>query len=92
MLHLLGRILLGLLVSAAVLYLGDWAVWKIRNSNGGAVGSVDVVRVIVAPLKGSKEEYYADGASTVSCSQSLFPWTGAGACWYVEKHRTIEER
>jgi hypothetical protein len=89
---LFGKALLSLAVVVAVLYLGDWAVWKAKSASGGGVGSVVVNRVVVAPEKGNREEYFADGTSTVSCSQSLFPWTGAGACWYVERHRTIEER
>ncbi len=89
MLRLLGRLALGLVVTLAVVYLGDFAAWKLRGSPSG---SVDVMNVVVAPLKGNKEEYYADGSATVTCSQSLFPWAGAGACWYVRRHRTIEER
>jgi hypothetical protein len=46
----------------------------------------------VATLKGNKEEYYPDGTEVVDCSKSIFPQTGAGACWWVESHRTVFER
>ena len=90
--RILGRILLGLLVVAAVIYLGDFVLWQLRSLHGGATESVVVNRVVVAPLKGNKEEYYADGTTTVSCSDSLFTQTGVGACWWVKGHRTLEER
>jgi hypothetical protein len=84
----LGNALLWLAAAAAVLYIVDWAVWRVR----GGMGTVAVNRVVVAPLKGNKEEYYADGTATVSCSQSIFPQAGAGACWWIQRHRTIFER
>jgi hypothetical protein len=84
--------LVWLLAVAAVVYVGDWAVWRVRVSRGGGVGSVVVSKVIIASLKGNKESYYDDGTETVSCSQSIFPQTGAGACWWVERHREVDER
>jgi hypothetical protein len=81
-----------LLVFVALVYIGDWAVWRIRVAAGGGVGHVTVGLLQVASLKGSKEEYYSDGTKVVDCSQSLFPQTGAGPCWWVEGHRTVYER
>ncbi len=82
----------GLLVAAAVVWFGDWAVWRVRVARGGGMATVQVNRVIVAPLKGNKEEYYADGTTVVDCSLSLLPQTGAGACWWVRGHRTVYEK
>ena len=67
----------------------DWAVWRAR---GAPTGSVRVNRVMVAPLKGNREEYYADGTADEACSRSLMPWGGMRACWWVERKRTVMER
>ena len=81
-----------LLVVVATLYIGDWAVWRIRVAGGGGVEHVTVGLMQVASLKGNKEEFYPDGTEVVDCSKSLFPQTGAGPCWYVQTHRTVYER
>jgi hypothetical protein len=86
------RILAGLLAAAVLLYLGDWAVWRVRVAMGGGMGTAQVSRFVVAPLKGNKEEYYFDGKATVDCSRSLFPQAGSGACWWVQRHRVVYER
>jgi hypothetical protein len=56
------------------------------------MGTVQVERIVVAPLKGNKEEYYPDGSEQADCSKSLFPQAGSGTCWWLEGHRTVEER
>ncbi len=89
---ILARALVGLVVAAAVVYLGDWAVWRVRVALGGGMGTVEVSRFVVASLKGNKEEYYPDGSATVDCSRSLFPQAGSGACWWLERHRVVFER
>jgi hypothetical protein len=90
--RIVANVMLYVLAALAVLYLGDWAVWKIRAANGGGVGTVTVARLQVASETGNKEEYFADGSEDVQCSKSLFPQTGAGACWWVEQHKTVYER
>jgi hypothetical protein len=87
-----GRIVLGILVALAAVYVGDYAIWRVRVAGGGGMGTVQVERIVVAPLKGNKEEYYPDGSAQVDCSKSLFPQAGSGACWWLEGHRTVEER
>jgi hypothetical protein len=86
------RIAVSVLVIAAVIYLGDWAVWRVRVASGGGIGKITVSRVVVAKLKANKEEYYADGTGEVACSQSLFPQAPGGACWWVERHRVVFDR
>ncbi|HMH11661.1 MAG TPA: hypothetical protein VK578_01010 [Edaphobacter sp.] len=86
------RVLAGLLIAIVLLYLGDWAVWRVRVGTGGGMGTAQVSRFVVAPLKGNKEEYYFDGMATVDCSRSLFPQAGSGACWWIERHRVVYER
>ncbi len=86
------RVVIGAVVALALVYLGDWVVWRVRVARGGGMGEVTVTRMVVAPLKGNKEEYYPDGSAEVACSQSLFPQVGGGACWWVEQHRVVMER
>jgi hypothetical protein len=86
------RTMVGLVVGLALLYLGDWVVWRVRVGTGGGMGKVVVTRFVVATLKGNKEEYYADGTAEVDCSQSIFPQAGSGACWWVARHRVVYER
>jgi hypothetical protein len=86
------RAVAGLVVAIALLYLGDWVLWEVRVARGGGMGTVVVYQVVVAPLKGGKEEYYADGQVEASCSKSLFPQAGSGACWWLRRHTTVFER
>ncbi len=92
MLRLAANAILWVLIAFAAVYLGDVVVWHVRAARGGGVGEVTVTRMVVATLKGNKEEFYPDGTEEVTCSQSLFPQTGAGACWWVTSHRTVFER
>ena len=87
-----GRGLFWLVAAMSLTYVGDWAVWRVRVARGGGIGHVTVGLLQVASLKGNKEEFYPDGTEVVDCSVSLFPQTGAGACWWVESHRTVYER
>jgi hypothetical protein len=82
----------GLLVLAGTVYLGDWAVWRMRLAHGTGMGSITVNRVVVAPLKGGKEEYYPDGTAEVTCSRSLFSHAGGGACWWVARNPVVYDR
>ena len=80
---------LWIFVACVLAWPADWAIWRLRSA---PMAQVDVTRLVVAPLKGGKEEYYPDGTTTVDCSQSLFPESGQGACWYVRQHRTVYDR
>ncbi len=82
----------GLLVALAVLYVGDWAVWGVRVARGGGMGSVVVSSIVVLPLKNNKEEYDWGGTADVSCSRSIFPQAGSGACWWLRRHSVVFER
>src|ERR1700722_4329291 len=54
--RILGRTVIGLIVTLAILYLGDWGVWRARVAMGGGMGTVSVSRIEVATLKNHKEE------------------------------------
>jgi hypothetical protein len=87
-----GRCAFWLAAFVALAYLSDLVIWRIRVAAGGGIGHVTMGLMQVAPLKGNKEEYYYDGTKVVDCSQSLFPQTGAGPCWWVQQHRVEFER
>jgi hypothetical protein len=90
--RILTRAVVGLLLMMALVYAGDWAVWRVRVARGGGMGTVVVSRFVVAPLKGNKEEYYFDGTAALDCSRSLFQQAGSGACWWMERHREVYVR
>jgi hypothetical protein len=90
--RILGRTLVGLFAALATLYAGDWAVWRTRVASGGGMGTVNVGTLIETPLKGNKTEYDWGGYADVDCSKSLFPQSGSGACWWLERHKIIYEK
>jgi hypothetical protein len=83
------RAVAGLLLVAAVLYLVDFAVWRVRVARGGGMGSVVVDLYTVADLKGGKEDYYANGTVSMPCSKSIYPLAGNNPCWWVKRHREV---
>jgi hypothetical protein len=89
---MLGRTAAGLMVALVVLYVSDWAVWRVRVARGGGMGSVVVSNIVVMPLKDNKEEYDWGGTMEVSCSRSIFPQAGSGACWWLRRHNVVFER
>ena len=83
---------MGLIVALALLYVGDWAVWRIRVAMGRGMGTVAVSQIEVAPLKDNKEEYFWNGTVDLSCSRSIFPQAGNGACWWLARHKVVYDR
>jgi hypothetical protein len=71
------RILQGLLAVLLVLYLGDWAVLRVR-AGGKATSSVPVEQFLRTPLKGTVER---------PCVPSLFPHSAAAPCWWLKGHK-----
>jgi hypothetical protein len=88
----IAKLMVWLLASVALVYLCDWGIWRGRVASGGGMGKVTVGMLQVVQMKGNKEEWLPDGQQVVDCSKSLFPQAGAGACWWVEQHRTVFER
>ena len=94
--RILARALMWVIVFAAGVYLSDWLVWQGRMLRGGGYGVVSIDRMVVAPLKNNKEEYYPDGRIEVQCTRSAFPegfpQSGGKPCWWVERHPVNFER
>jgi len=79
----------GVLLLAAVVYVGDFGVWRVR---GGVMGSVEVDQVVAAELKGNKEDYYWNGTVPQACSRSLYPQGNCLPCWWLARHREVVVR
>lgn len=71
------------------LYLGDWAVYKLR---GSPQGHVQVSQTLVVPLKGNKQEFDYLGTSDVPCSVSIFSQNGEDACWQLRRNQNQDRK
>jgi len=89
---MLGRIIVWLVGGIIAFYAADWAVWRTRVAMGGGMDTVEVGVLIESPLKNGREQYDWGGEQTVDCSRSLFPHAGEGACWWLARKKTIEEK
>ena len=78
------RVILGLIAAFVLLYLGDWAVYKLRGSPQGVV---TVRHSLAVPLKNNKTEFDYLGASDEPCSVSLFSQGGETPCWQLRRNR-----
>jgi hypothetical protein len=77
------RVLVVLAAAFVVLYMGDWAVYKLR---GSPQSTVTVNRYVTIPLKGNKQEFDYLGSIDVPCSVSLFPQAGQASCWQLRRN------
>ena len=87
-----GRLLFGTLLLGLLAFAADWIVWHIHLVHGTGTSTVQVTRMVVAPLKGNREEYYMDGTEDLPCSRSVFPQGGSQACWWLQRNRVVFER
>ena len=77
-----------MVVAAVLLWLTDWAVFRLRAARGTAFDSVQVEEYLSTALKGNKQEYDYMGTAQVSCARAVFPHAGAPACWWLRRHTT----
>ena len=63
-------------------YLGDWAVFRLR---GAPISKVTINRYMTIPLKNKKKEFDYLGTMDVPCSVSLFPQDGQSPCWQLRR-------
>ena len=75
-------------VAAIVLWLADWAVFRVREARGTGFDTVQVDEFLSTALKGNKQEYDYMGTAQVSCARALFPHASAPACWWLRRHTT----
>jgi len=76
-------VVVALLAGFVGLYVGDWAVYKLR---GSPHGTVTVNHMLTVPLKGNKTEFDYQGSSDVACAVSLFSQGGQSPCWRLRRH------
>jgi hypothetical protein len=76
------------LVAAILLWVSDWAVFRVRVARGTAFDSVQVDEFLSTALKGNKQEYDYLGTAQENCARALFPHGGAPACWWLRRHTT----
>ena len=72
-----------LAVAFALVYVGDWTVYKIR---GAPQSKVTVNRYVAIPLKGRKTEYDYQGTLDEPCAQALFGQGGLSPCWQLRRN------
>lgn len=84
----LGYAVMALLALAALSYLADWAVFRLR---GAPKRTITVSHFIAVPLNGgpseNKQEIDYLGSEPEPCSVTLFPQDGMSPCWYLSRHR-----
>jgi hypothetical protein len=76
------RILLTLVALAAAIYIGDYAIARLRGPN--ALSSVQVQPYYAVPLKDGKTEFMMLDPEMQTCVKSLLPHFGDDPCWYLD--------
>jgi hypothetical protein len=84
-----GDALLWLLAAALLLWLGDWAVWRVRVWQGGGYDTVEVNQILLTPLKNHRMKADEQSTSEQPCARSLFPHAGDDPCWWLRRHATV---
>jgi len=81
-----------LLITLAMLYALDFAVFQVRHLRGSGLSTVAVDQFLSTPLKGNKAEYDYLGTANQTCSRALFPQYASAAwnppCWWLQRHKT----
>ena len=77
-----------LLIAAVVVWLADWALFRVKLTRAKAFDTVVVEQFLGTALKGNKTEYDYVGKAPVNCARSLFPHGGASPCWWLRRHTT----
>jgi hypothetical protein len=87
---LIQRILAGVVLAFAVLYVGDYTYFRLRAihpTSTNPIESMQTVRVLAIPEKSGGTSYELDAQNpqqTVFCVHAIFPHGGASPCWYVK--------
>ena len=89
LLRWLGRIAFVALALAALIYVGDFAIFTLR---GKPIDQIVVNRYLETPEKGNKTEYFFEGTGPMPCARALFAQAGASPCWYLRRHTTYADK
>ena len=76
-----------LVIAAALVYAGDYAVLRYRIATGKQpFESVTVYRYYSIAEKNRRTEYVFNQAAAQTCARSLFSHLGYSPCWYLKRH------
>jgi hypothetical protein len=78
--------LLWLFAAILLLWLGDWAVWRIRVHYGGGYDTVQVDQFLLTPLKNHRMKADEQSTANQPCTRSIFPHNGDDPCWWLRRH------
>ncbi|MFZ0639239.1 MAG: hypothetical protein WA020_10990 [Candidatus Acidiferrales bacterium] len=84
----LGRGLVFLLASLAILYAGDWGVLQVRMAHQTGFSTVQVHQFLATQLKNHTDEYDYMGVFAQPCVRSIFPHASDLPCWWLKRHTT----
>ena len=79
----LQRVVVVIVACFVAVYVGDWAVFRLR---GSPVLKITVNRYLTVPLKGNKQEFDYLGSVEVPCAIALFPQGALNPCWQVRRN------
>lgn len=88
---LVKRIVIGIIVVAAFIYVGDYLSVRVRMIHAkpdNPFETITAMRILAIDEKGSKTEFTVDSVhpqQTATCVHSLFPHYGDPPCWYLKK-------
>jgi hypothetical protein len=77
------RLAAALAVLFALVYVGDWAVYRLR---GSPQSKVTVNRFVSIPQKARKTEFDYLGTVDVPCAVALFSQGDESPCWRLRKN------
>jgi hypothetical protein len=80
------RIVAVLAVLFAVVYMGDWAVYRLR---GSPQSKVTVNKFVSIPQKARKTEIDYLGTFDAPCAVALFDQGGESACWQLRRNPNL---
>ena len=82
-----GLVFLGMITVAALVYGGDYLVFRVRAAAGGnPFGSVTVRHYYAVQEKNGRTQFLFDPPSPQTCVRALFSHSGFQPCWYTERH------
>ena len=80
------RVLLWSLAALTLLWIGDYAVLRVRISHGAGTSTVRVSVTDEVTLKNGKTDFYFEPPQDTPCVESLFPHQGMSPCWNLRRH------
>lgn len=82
------RVSLGIVGVAALVYAGDFAIFRVRvAADRSPYGSVTVQHFDAVLKKNGKTQFLYDPPQPETCVNALFPHDSFAPCWYLNRHR-----